>query len=776
MKKILILGVFFLAATFTWLGLPPSAAGQSGGGHGTAGGTGGITVQPASNVPPGLGWTDITGQQQDGHCPPNGFGGFGYNFADFCNGVVDAWGSGIADTKRNRMWFMGGGHTDYAGNELYYFDLNTLTVARADDPANPTPTCVVTYSNGTPSSRHTYGGITYIPGSDVMFLFGGGGFCPAGFASSDTWTLNLSQVGSGGMNGWMRMDSTLGNGGVHPCGDFNNSQSAYDPNTQLVFVNDLCGGSGLWTYNFTTNSYTQRSAAAANMTLHEDIVIDPSRKLLLRFGDGTAQKINIATGSSYAVVNLTGTGCAALMNASNPGLAFDSIQNLIVGWPNFGPTVYLYNPDTDSCTTETFIPNAPPDSHQQGPPSTSNGTFGRWQYFPAFNIYVIINEWNIDVHTLRLTNAASDFAARCAGAGVIRCEGFDTNASITGTIAPGKNKILSGLTTPSIDNGIYASGGGSLHFVVPPAATQANTSGQYWIDFKDDYSIQSDSLVNGDPLSLTTACGGSPCPNEIWVQWRQRFDPGMLQIFAGSNGWKQMILGEGDNPGAPAFSCSDIDLVVENSNQMGIPRMYHSCGVKLDEFDPLTVDTGRNVGGAEVFSPQNQAGGYLNCTYVAEQNIPTIPPCVPYVTNQWMTFQMHVKVGTWFPTGSPPTPSAPFKHDSLIQLYVAQEGQPSTLVINFLPGATSPACDNQQSDIPSCQTGYDLANPTAFPFPCVTGSTCQLDGFGNKVREKFGQVILLPYQTNLNCPACTGANTWYDELIISKNQIPDPKF
>jgi len=115
-------------------------------------------------------------------------------------------------------------------------------------------------------------------------------------------------------------------------------------------------------------------------------------------------------------------------------------------------------------------------------------------------------------------------------------------------------------------------------------------------------------------------------------------------------------------------------------------------------------------------------------------------------------------------SGGPP---ATFKHDSTIQLYVAQEAEPSELVIDFHPGATSAACDAIQQDIPTCQTGYDLANPTAFG---------QAGGFGNMIREKFGKIWLLPYQTNLDCPSCSAANTWYDELIISYNQVADPKF
>jgi len=88
-------------------------------------------------------------------------------------------------------------------------------------------------------------------------------------------------------------------------------------------------------------------------------------------------------------------------------LAFDTVQNLVVGWPNFGGTIYLYDPDTDSCTTQTYSASAPPDSAHRNSPSTTNGTFGRFQYFPALGVFALINDFNIDAHTLRLTAASS---------------------------------------------------------------------------------------------------------------------------------------------------------------------------------------------------------------------------------------------------------------------------------------------------------------------------------------------------------------------------------
>jgi hypothetical protein len=932
-----------------------------------------VTVSNASSgsggsgIPSTLGWFDVSGQQIAPNCPPDP------STTGSCYGVVDAWNSGIVDTNRNILWVWGGGHNDYSGNEIYAFNLNTLKMTRANNPADPTPTCTPAFSNGTPSSRHTYGGTVYMPNVDKMLVFGGVPYCPSGGFISDTWTLALSEVGSSGTGGWTQLNPTIsGNGGTGPSNGFGNSQLQYDPNTQLVFLNESTYG--LWSYNATTNTYTFLGSDPSSLSLHEGTVIDPLHKLFLRFGDNHAESISIAPGSDYSVTTLSAAGCSGL-EGNNPGLQWDPVLQLVVGWPNFGGTVYLYNPVTDSCTTQTYSTNAPPDSDMTGTPSTTNGTFKRFGYFPAIGVYALVNEWNIDVHTLRLTagsgsnggsssttisnvtasnittnsatiswttsaaattqvmygttsslgsltteittmatshsqtltglsantlyffeaqsvdgsgntvdssilsfgttnttdttpptvsmtapangatvsgtvtvsanasdnvavanvqflldganlgsadsaspysvswdtttasngshtlsatatdtsgnsatatavtvtvsnasssggdsNANADFQARCSAAGVIRCVSFDTAASVSGNAAPGLPLITGGLTTPTVDNTVYASGGGSLHFAVPAGATSPNTSGSFDIDFSDDFSQQIDSLINGDPLSLTTACGGSPCKNEIWIQWRQRFDAGMLQQFANSNGWKQAILGEGDTASTLSYSCSDLETVVENSNQFEIPRMYHSCGVKLDEYDPLEVNTGRtDSNGNGLFSPQNMAGGYLNCTYTVTIDIPTIPPCVPYVTNQWMTFQLHIQVGTWYPGGvnSSGGPPAPFKHDSTIQLYVAQEAQPSQLVLDMHPGATSAACDAVQQDIPSCQTGYDLVNPTAYGQP---------DGDGNMIREKFGKIWLLPYQTNLDCPSCAAANTWYDELIISYQQVADPKF
>ena len=694
-----------------------------------------------------------------------------------------------------------GGHNDYGGNECYYYDPVAGHVVRANNPSSPvTQTCTAAYPDGLPSSRHNYGSQAYIPVSsfnptgDRLFLFGGVHYCASGGFSTDTWTLALANVGTGGLGGWQQMDATLGNGGAHPSGANPDAQSQYDPNTGLVYVVD--SGTGLWSYSLAANAYTFLSTCGSDESEHMGSVLDPVDKRLYIMGDSVAEYCNVTPGGGFGETHVTlPASCSSLpggpLAGNVNGFAWDTVLGKVVSWPDFGPSIYVYDPVGNTCTTQTYTANAPPDSAHTGSPSTTNGTFGRFGYFPSLGLYVLVNDWNIDVHTLRITDPNSDFAARCASPGVLQCQGFDTASVLTGNTAAGVAITSCGTTCPTIDTTVYASGTGSLHFTVPAGATSANTSGSYNTNFTADLSRQIDSLVNGDPLSLTTACGGSPCGNTVYVQWRQRMDSAMLQHWANSNGFKSVIIGEGDQKiGAtlyPVYSCSDIETDTQNSSQFDIAQMYYSCGEYLDEYYNLYTPTGTTDShGNAIFSPENVAGGYLACTYAASINVPTVPPCFPYTPNNWMTFQIEISVGTWYPTGTTGVggPPATFKHDSTIKMWAALDGQPSTLVIDYHPGATSPSCDAQQQPIPTCQTGFDLSNPTAYTSsnttPCTTTSAapgnCQADGYGNLIREKFGKVWMLPYQTNLNCPACTAANMWMDELIIGTQRIPDPKY
>ena len=96
--------------------------------------------------------------------------------------VINAWSGAALDTINSRLYIWGGGHNDYAGNEIYILDLTANTMERFWGPSpnsddhwlkscpDPKDSKV---SDGTPISRHTYGGLAYLEHVNLFWIYGG---------------------------------------------------------------------------------------------------------------------------------------------------------------------------------------------------------------------------------------------------------------------------------------------------------------------------------------------------------------------------------------------------------------------------------------------------------------------------------------------------------------------------------------------------------------------------------------------------------------------------
>jgi hypothetical protein len=277
---------------------------------------------------------------------------------------------------------------------------------------------------------------------------------------------------------------------------------------------------------------------------------------------------------------------------------------------------------------------------------------------------------------------ARSFALRCAAPAVVRCVSFDTQDQIPdrqgrGPMGVARNGPLA--LFPDLDCTV-AVDGCSLRFTIP-SRSGAGSSGSWYANFSDSFSVR---FGEGE---------------EFYVQWRQRFSRTFLETRFVGGGWKQAIIGEGDRPGyAPdgriVYSCTQLELVVQNTYQRGYPQMYHSCGGKDGHYEPL---------------PDESA--------------------IDYEPDQWMTFQVRVKIGTWYKNDHK------YRRDSTVELWVAREGAPSKRAV--------------------VATDYDLANTT--------------------LGAKYGKLWLLPYHSNKDAKQEHPVGyTWYDEVIISRAPIPDP--
>jgi chitodextrinase len=308
-----------------------------------------------------------------------------------------------------------------------------------------------------------------------------------------------------------------------------------------------------------------------------------------------------------------------------------------------------------------------------------------------------------------------DFASRCAQPGVVKCVGFDSPADVSGGYGSNSGVFPSSgnaSVRPTLDASVKASGPSSLRFTIP-SRSGADTSGAYFTNFSPDLSVQFGEN------------------SEFYIQWRQRFTAAFATTrYAGGGGWKQTIIGSGDQPGGVLyFSCTDLEVVTVNGYYRGFTQMYNSCSGSASHGP---YDGFEEPFGAYDFKLQNaRVSPY--CLYSQTHTTPStaFPPtgnCFGYFPDEWMTFQVHVQTG--------PRQGDEFA-DSFVELWIAREGQPSELAIRWGP--------------------YNL----------TAGSPGE--------NQEFGKVWLLPYNTGKDSSATyPETQTWYDELIISRERVADP--
>ena len=385
-----------------------------------------LAVLPSKSEANNPGWTELSNTKIQNVCPPNTAE---YEFSNYCDGVVNAWSGAAYDTTRNRLIIWGGGHNDYYGNEVYALDPNAGTMTRLNDPSTGFTfggTCVNSLSDGRPVSRHTYGNLAYIAHADRFFAYGGSRACGSGGFGTDTWTLNLSTLQ------WENRNPSGNSPGPFILA------SAYDPITKKVYVRNV---QNFFSYHYDSNTWQKLGQDhVISGFSNSSAVIDPVNRKFVVVGPGGVHLIDLDSGN-YTPQQLATTGPDTIVqDGRSPGLAYDSVRNLVVAWDGSDlgttpETVYNLNINTGQWTAMTAT----------GGPSgfDTAGTFGRWQFVPNLNAFVVVNNVDENAYLFRADTTL-----------------IDTNPPSVSLTAPSNGATISGNTTltatASDDNGIAA--------------------------------------------------------------------------------------------------------------------------------------------------------------------------------------------------------------------------------------------------------------------------------------------------------------------------------
>jgi hypothetical protein len=183
--------------------------------------------------------------------------------------------------------------------------------------------------------------------------------------------------------------------------------SAFDPVHNVLWVNTE---SSLEYFSFVTNTWK-----TVNTSYVENVygtgVYDDYDQYFINFGYDVALQgkgvayFNVATlaGSTPKFPGVDASCTAA--NTGYPGLAWDPIDRKVVIYIGKGNVIYLLDPHTWKCTTETYgsvqTVDYPQNTAANACSATGQCTFKRFSYFPKLDIFLLVNDYANDAWYLR---------------------------------------------------------------------------------------------------------------------------------------------------------------------------------------------------------------------------------------------------------------------------------------------------------------------------------------------------------------------------------------
>lgn len=328
--------------------------------------------------------------------------------------IINAWSGAAFDSSRNDILVCNGGHTDYAGNEVYAYNVdpldgNFLQWRRKSFPSTRDDgTNVEEYSgDGSPSARHTYNSISYDPVSDQMFLLPGGYvWGSTGNFSSQLYAFDCAtetpNTAQGEAGAWTQKTTPAS----FPQSDSVAPMAVYDSANE-VFV-QYCN-KGLATYDPATDTWTnQTSFDDINSTANYGVVYvpgSPPHMVLIGATFTQAKRLDTFATSDNSVSSGSWgiTGSTAIQDATAPGLIYCTRANKIFGWAGLlsGGTdrrdYYEIDYATKVSTLRTGtgdIPTAP----------NGNGTYSKFVYL-GDGLCAVFNSTTETVYFLRVAES-----------------------------------------------------------------------------------------------------------------------------------------------------------------------------------------------------------------------------------------------------------------------------------------------------------------------------------------------------------------------------------
>jgi hypothetical protein len=346
-------------------------------------------------------WKELPDTHMADVCPPP--------YSSYpCEAVMSAWSGGAYDSLRDRLVVWGGGHADSPYNNVFTFDLASMTwkrwtelpdgitgdttpeiyqdkrvetcglypkVAALDIPEAwltesgyvmpekcDDPSIVAQLDLQQPRSAHTYGNVAFSEATGLFYALGSIGTYPSG-QSRTTLVLGFDFATSK----WQR-------GADNPITDY--GASAADAQGHLWYI----AGQKLHEYDPVADSWTAHAADGVGY-YYAGSAVDTKHGILALTADGSSVSTYRLGTVDKTQETITPSGLSAPLEGA-AGLAYSPRLDRFVAYSGGSRLALL---DHDVGWTEVEGTGDVPG------PRASNGTFGRFRYSPARNVFVVVS-------------------------------------------------------------------------------------------------------------------------------------------------------------------------------------------------------------------------------------------------------------------------------------------------------------------------------------------------------------------------------------------------
>lgn len=337
--------------------------------------------------------------------------------------IMTAYSGGCYDYFRMRMNVTGGGHTDYKGNEMYDFCLDSassdflkwrLKLYYSAHPGGAGNYDV--YGDGSPGARHTYDGMIYNRSRDKIVILPGGSTTVNGSASNTIWELDASVFSPSvaSPSSWSLAGTAVGADLSLPAG--------YDPVGGVGYMLGISGGvesPGIYSVNGASTKLTGneshefgRTGAIATLTAGARYMFSHHTPDLGGTGQVKVRRLDLGT---YLFIGAgthneqVFTGNTEVKDASNMSMDWDDNGQQMICWAgdqgggsnrNYYTLASPFTALTRQAGTGD-VPTAP----------TSQGVYGRFCYlgWDGVNtgLFFLVNQTTEEPYILRTSASSS---------------------------------------------------------------------------------------------------------------------------------------------------------------------------------------------------------------------------------------------------------------------------------------------------------------------------------------------------------------------------------